>query len=571
MPQPEPAVSTQDTPENPPDTTTDFREFTIYQIYPKSFYDSDGDGVGDLKGIIEKIPYIASLGVDMIWFNPFFTSPQRDNGYDISDYYAIDPQMGTMADFEKLVAELEKHGIGVMLDMVFNHTSTEHEWFQRALAGDEEYQKYYLIRPPQEDGGLPTNWESKFGGSAWAPFGDTGNYYLHLFDVTQADLDWRNPRVREEMARIVNFWRDKGVKGFRFDVINLIGKDAELQSAEPGTDPRYMYTDGPKVHEYLQELNQASFGQDADSVTVGEMSSTTIANCVAYSNPTNNELDMVFSFHHLKVDYDNGEKWSNIRFQPQDLKKVLHQWAEGVQAGNGWNALFLNNHDQPRALNRFGDVENYRVESATMLAMLIHLLRGTPYVYMGEEIGMTDPEYSSIDDYVDVEAINAYDTLIEEGHSPEAAFAIVHSKARDNSRTPMQWSAKQHAGFSTTTPWLEPTNHDRINVAAEAAGGKILTHYKNLIRLRKTHPVISRGDYHVIDLEHPTVYGFIRTYDKQQLLVLLNLSAEPADFTIPERFVESEVLIANYDDVQPASHITLRPYEAVALLKVETD
>ena len=550
-------------------TSTDFHEYTIYQIYPKSFYDSDGDGIGDIKGVIEKIPYIASLGVDMVWFNPFFVSPQRDNGYDIADYYTIDPSMGTMEDFDELVATLAEHGIGIMLDMVFNHTSTEHEWFQRALKGEKEYQDYYLIRPPQADGSLPTNWDSKFGGPAWAPFGDTGDYYLHLFDVTQADVNWRNPKVREEMAAIVNFWRNRGVKGFRFDVINLIGKDAELKSAAPGDDPRCMYTDGEPVHEYLQELNAASFGQDPDSVTVGEMSSTSIAKCVDYSNPKNHELNIVFSFHHLKIDYEDGKKWSNIRFNPADLKRVLNDWAVGIQEGNGWNALFLNNHDQPRALNRFGDAGSLRVESATMLASMIHLLRGTPYIYMGEEIGMTDPEYSSIADYVDVEAINAYQALLDQGHSADGAFAIVHSKARDNSRTPMQWDGSEHAGFSTTNPWLKPKNHDRINVIMEETDGRILAHYKKLIQLRKSHKVISRGDYQPVDLAHPSVYAYRRSYANDELLVVNNLSSETTNFAIPEQFLTSNVIIANYDDVTIQFSYMLRPYEAFALLKAE--
>ena len=415
----------------------------------------------------------------MIWFNPFFVSPQRDGGYDVADYYNIDPAIGTMDDFDELVRALADNGIGVMLDMVLNHTSTEHEWFQKALAGDKKYQDFYIIRPPAADGGLPTNWESKFGGPAWAPFGDTGNYYLHLYDPTQADLNWRNPEVRDEMVKIVNFWRAKGIHGFRFDVINVIGKAAELKSSAPGEDPRYMYTDGPDVNAYLQQLNAESFGQDPDSVTVGEMSSTSIQNCVEYSNPDNHELDMVFSFHHLKVDYLNGQKWSNVRFNPIDLKHTLNEWAVGMQEGNGWNALFLNNHDQPRSVNRFGDPTTYRVESATMLATMIHMLRGTPYIYMGEEIGMTDPEYHSIDDYVDVEARNAYNALIDQGLDAAEAFAIVHSKARDNSRTPMQWDDSPNAGFTTGTPWLRPTNQEHINVAAEEQGGKSSPTTKN--------------------------------------------------------------------------------------------
>ena len=550
-----------------PPTKVGFREYAIYQIYPKSFRDTTGSGIGDLRGVIEKIPYIASLGIDMIWFNPFFVSPQRDGGYDVADYYNIDPAIGTMDDFDELVRTLADNGIGVMLDMVLNHTSTEHEWFQKALAGDKKYQDFYIIRPPAADGGLPTNWESKFGGPAWAPFGDTGNYYLHLYDPTQADLNWRNPAVRDEMVKIVNFWRAKGIHGFRFDVINVIGKAAELKSSAPGEDPRYMYTDGPDVNAYLQQLNAESFGQDPDSVTVGEMSSTSIQNCVDYSNPDNHELDMVFSFHHLKVDYLNGQKWSNVRFNPIDLKRTLNEWALGMQEGNGWNALFLNNHDQPRSVNRFGDPTTYRVESATMLATMIHMLRGTPYIYMGEEIGMTDPEYHNIDDYVDVEARNAYNMLIDQGVDAAEAFAIVHSKARDNSRTPMQWDDSPHAGFTTGTPWLRPTNHARINVAAEEQGGKILDYYKKLICLRKQHLAISIGEYQPYQLDHPQVYAFTRTHEDEKLLVIINLSDKEIAYDIPEDFATGEVLIANYPNPTVADTIQLHPYEALTLKK----
>lgn len=550
-----------------PPTKVGFREYAIYQIYPKSFRDTTGSGIGDLQGVIEKIPYIASLGIDMIWFNPFFVSPQRDGGYDVADYYNIDPAIGTMDDFDELVRALADNGIGVMLDMVLNHTSTEHEWFQKALAGDKKYQDFYIIRPPAADGGLPTNWESKFGGPAWAPFGDTGNYYLHLYDPTQADLNWRNPEVRDEMVKIVNFWRAKGIHGFRFDVINVIGKAAELKSSAPGEDPRYMYTDGPDVNAYLQQLNAESFGQDPDSVTVGEMSSTSIQNCVEYSNPDNHELDMVFSFHHLKVDYLNGQKWSNVRFNPIDLKRTLNEWALGMQEGNGWNALFLNNHDQPRSVNRFGDPTTYRVESATMLATMIHMLRGTPYIYMGEEIGMTDPEYHSIDDYVDVEARNAYNALIDQGVDAAEAFAIVHSKARDNSRTPMQWDDSPNAGFTTGTPWLRPTNQEHINVAAEEQGGKILAYYKKLIRLRKQHLAISIGEYQPCQLEHPQVYAFTRTHEDEKLLVIINLSDKEIAYDIPEDFATEEVLIANYPNPTVADTIQLHPYEALTLKK----
>lgn len=542
-----------------------FRDKVVYQIYPKSFRDSTGDGVGDIRGIIEKVPYIASLGVDLVWFNPFFPSPQRDNGYDISDYRAIDPAMGTMDDFDELVAALGEHGIGVMLDMVLNHTSTQHEWFQRALAGEKRYQDFYYLRPPQEDGSLPTNWVSKFSGPAWAPFGDTGLYYLRLFDVTQADLNWNNPEVRAEMAEVVNFWRARGVRGFRFDVINLIGKGTELLDAPAGIDDRTMYTDGPDVHPFLQELNERSFGQDADSMTVGEMSSTSITACVGYSNPDNRELDMVFTFHHLKVDYRDGQKWTLMPYDLPALKGLLDGWALGMQEGNGWNALFWNNHDQPRAINRFADPENHHAESATMLATVIHLLRGTPYVYMGEEIGMTDPDYTSMADYVDVEALNAHAALVASGMGEQEAFEIVRSKSRDNARTPMQWDDSDNAGFTTGTPWLRPTNHDRISVAAEEASGRILPYYRRLIALRKEHAVIAEGDYASYALDHEDAYCYVRTLGETKLLVMANFRGHETEVPLTDEFVGGQILIGNIEDPIVGRTVRLRPFEALAV------
>ena len=554
----------------------------VYQIYPKSFRDSSGDGVGDLRGIIEKVDYIASLGADHVWFNPFSPSPGRDNGYDVSDYCAIDPAMGTMEDFEELVAALGEHGIGVMLDMVLNHTSTEHKWFQRALAGDPVYQDYYYLLPPKEDGSLPTNWASKFGGPAWAPFGDTGLYYLCLYDRTQADLNWHNPAVRAEAAGVVNFWRAKGVKDFRFDVINVIGKPLPLQDAPTGTDDRRMYTDGPLVHDYLRELCTASFGQDPEAMTVGEMSSTTVEACAGYSNPANGELSMIFSFHHLKVDYADGAKWTRIPYDFAALKRIIDEWATGMQAGGGWNALFWNNHDQPRAIDRFADPEHYHAESATMLATVIHLLRGTPYVYMGEEIGMTDPAYLSIEDYVDVEARNAYNELTAGGMGAQEAFAIVHSKARDNARTPMQWNAEAPgAGFTSGTPWLRPTNQQTVNVEREEAQGRILPYYRRLIALRKELPIISRGAYAPYLMEHEDVLAYTREHDDSCLMVLCSFRGHDTEVPVPEAFASARILIGNYDgndrirssdELPPVADrlevgtICLRPYEAIALL-----
>lgn len=531
----------------------------VYQIYPKSYKDTTGNGVGDLRGIISKLPYLEELGVDVIWLNPFYPSPQRDNGYDISDYTAVNPLFGSMADFEDLVQKGKAHGIDIMLDMVLNHCSTEHEWFQKALAGDRYYQDFFILRDQ------PTNWASKFGGNAWAPFGDTGKYYLHLFDVTQADLNWRNPHVRKELFKVVNFWRDKGVTCFRFDVINLIGKDEVLKDNDQ-FDGKPEYTDRPIAHDYLKMLNQATFGQDSDSMTVGEMSFTDIPNCIQYSNPNSHELDMVFNFHHLKVDYDQGQKWTLKPFDFAELKTLFHTWGEKMSEGGGWSALFWNNHDQPRALNRFVDVEHFRNEGATMLAASIHLSRGTPYIYMGEEIGMLDPDYESMANYVDVESINAYQALRSAGKTESQAFAIVQAKSRDNSRIPMQWNDEENAGFSTGQPWLQVGKTYRdINVAKEKSG-PIFTFYQELIALRKILPIIAEGSYQSAYQDNPYIYAFERQYGKQRLLVCNNFFAKTVKVPLPKAYQEGRVLLSNYPEEALSDTITLKPYQTLAIL-----
>lgn len=545
------------------------RNAVIYQIYPKSFYDSTGSGTGDLRGIIEKVPYITSLGVDMVWFNPFFISPQNDNGYDIADYYNIDPTMGSMADVEELIAALTAEGVGVMFDMVLNHVSIEHEWFQRALAGEQEYQNFFYLRPLQEDGSLPTNWESKFGGKSWSQFGETDLYYLHLYDTTQADLNWHNPRVRQELFKVVNFWAEKGVRGFRFDVLNVIGKDTVLHDAAPGENDKLLYTDTERVHPWVQELNRETFGSLKGAITVGEMSSTTIKSSVRYTNPANRELDMVFSFHHLKVDYVDGQKWSDTPFRFMELKQLLTDWAVGIQAGGGWQASFFNNHDQPRALNRFGDAGTYRVQSAQMLAAATHLTRGTPYIYMGEEIGMTDPVYESMDDYVDIESHNAYKILCNEGVDPADAFEIITKKSRDNSRTPMQWTSGANAGFTLGKPWLRPTSHAEINVEAEEREGQILPFYRRLIQLRHDMPLIAEGTYEPFAREHERVYAFVREHEGQRLLVLNNFYGTETSLTIPVAFAAGSVLLSNYGQTELGETLTLAPYQTLAILADE--
>lgn len=530
----------------------------VYQIYPKSYKDTTGNGIGDFRGIIGKIPYLAKLGVDMVWLNPFYPSPQRDNGYDISDYMAVDPLFGDMADFEEMVCIGKEHKIDFMLDMVLNHCSTEHEWFQKALAGDKYYQDFFFIQDQ------PTDWQSKFGGSAWAPFGDTGKYYLHLFDETQADLNWRNSNVRKELFKVVNFWRDKGVKGFRFDVINLIGKD-EVSVDCPENEGKPAYTDKPIVHNYLRMMNQATFGSDDSFMTVGEMSSTTMENCVLYSSPDRQELSMTFNFHHLKVDYKDGQKWTLAPFDFEELKSLYHSWGKEMSDKDGWSALFWNNHDQPRALNRFVDIQNFRKEGATMLAASIHLSRGTPYIYMGEEIGMIDPDYDSMADYVDVELLNAYQMLLEEGKSQQEAFQIIQAKSRDNSRIPMQWDASENAGFSTGTPWLKAgKSYKYINVENEIQG-PIFTFYQDLIRLRKEMPIISEGSYKPAFEDSKQVYAFERQFEDQKLLVLNNFYAKEVEIDLPAVYQNGQILISNYEDAEVSEKILLKPYQTLAI------
>ncbi|AGU79463.1 putative trehalose-6-phosphate hydrolase [Streptococcus constellatus subsp. pharyngis C1050] len=531
----------------------------VYQIYPKSYKDTTGNGIGDLQGIIEKIPYLAKLGVDMVWLNPFYPSPQHDNGYDISDYTAVNPLFGSMDDFEEMIQVGKEYGIEFMLDMVLNHCSTEHEWFQKALAGDNYYQDFFFLRDET------TDWLSKFGGSAWAPFGDTGKYYLHLYDVTQADLNWHNPRVREELFKVVHFWLDKGVKGFRFDVINVIGKDEILENC-PENDGKPAYTDRPIVHEYLHMLNEETFGTDEAIMTVGEMSATNIENCILYTAPERHELSMAFNFHHLKVDYENGQKWTLKNFDFEELKRLFHTWGKEMSDHNGWSALFWNNHDQPRALNRFVDVKNFRNEGATMLAASIHLSRGTPYIYMGEEIGMVDPDYDSMADYVDVESINAYQMLLEQGKTPEEAFAIIQAKSRDNSRTPIQWGDSANAGFTTGTPWLKAgKSYPEINVENEMQG-PIFTFYQKLIALRKELPIIAEGSYQPAYEDSSQIYAFERQLGDEKLLVLNNFYPNPITIDILPEYQNGEVLLSNYEETQTAEVVTLRPYESLAII-----
>ena len=545
----------------------DFKKSVVYQIYPKSFLDTNGDGLGELRGVTQKLDYLKELGVDYIWLTPFFVSPQNDNGYDVADYRTIDPRYGTMEDFEELVEQAQRRGIRLMLDMVFNHTSTEHIWFQKALAGDPVYQDYYIFRPARPDGSAPTNWQSKFGGSAWEYAPQVGKYYLHLFDKTQADLNWENPAVRREVQQIVRFWMDKGVKGFRFDVVNLISK-GEYADDELG-DGRRFYTDGPRIHEFLQELNRESFGQDPEIVTVGEMSSTSMENCFRYAGADCGELSMVFSFHHLKVDFMGNEKWVIVPADFGRLKELLFSWQEGMAAHNAWNAVFWCNHDQPRVVSRFGDEGEYWKESAKMLAGVIHGLRGTPYVYQGEELGMTNAGFTRLDQYRDVESLNHFQILRDKGLSEESVYNILKIHSRDNSRTPMQWTAGENGGFTTGTPWIGVNpNTSRINAASQVDDpDSIFAYYKSLIRLRKEYDVFAYGDFAPVDQKHSSVLAYRREYKGQSLLCVNNFYRAGCRWHCPVSLEGYRILLSNYGDSAPAADWALRPYESVLLIR----
>ncbi|PSJ46181.1 alpha,alpha-phosphotrehalase [Zobellella endophytica] len=540
----------------------------IYQIYPKSFYDSGASGTGDLRGVIEKLDYLAGLGVDALWLTPVYASPQIDNGYDIADYYRIDPAYGTMADFEQLLAEAHRHGIRVIMDLVVNHTSTAHPWFQAAIRDPAgPYRDFYIWRDGR-DGGPPNNWQSKFGGSAWQRDAVSGQYYLHLFAVEQADLNWENPGVREEVNNIVRFWAGKGVDGLRLDVINLISKDQAFPDDEQG-DGRRFYTDGPRIHEFLHELNRTVF-TPCNMMTVGEMSSTSLAHCQRYSSPDSEELSMVFNFHHLKVDYPGGNKW---RLAPPDfveLKRLFGEWQRGLHR-RGWNALFWCNHDQPRILSRFGDEGEYRERSAKMLAAVLHLMQGTPYIYQGEEIGMPNPGYDRIGQYADVESRNMHRILLEQGLGEEEVMAILAVRSRDNARSPMQWDDGEQAGFTRGTPWLAPgASKDRVNVAAALADpASVFYHYRRLILLRKRHPVIVRGDYRDLLPAHSRIWCYLRDDGEQRILVVANLGREPQAFEPPALapWRRAELLVDNIGSA-PAAPCALRlaPYQCQAWL-----
>ena len=539
-----------------------FRNSTVYQIYVKSFYDSNGDGIGDLNGIREKLPYIKSLGVDYIWLTPFFCSPMVDNGYDVSDYKNINPMFGTMSDCEKMIAEADSLGIGFMFDMVFNHTSTEHEWFKKALSGDKKYMDYYIFHDGV-NGNPPSDWTATFGGSAWEYVPELNKWYLHLFDPTQADLNWENPEVREELKNVIRFWKNKGVKGFRFDVLNLVSKPENF-NLPSGSAAKYC-KDGRHIHEFIRELVTDTGIENM--ITVGEMASTTLDNCIGYTKPENHELSMCFSFHHLKVDYKNGDKWSLMSPDLKKLRELFSEWQEKMALNGGWNAVFWCNHDQPRIVSRFGDEGIYWKQSAKMLGTFIHMLRGTPYIYQGEELGMTNAHFKSINEYKDVEAINYFKILLENGVSQKEALEVLSKRARDNGRTPMQWTSGNHGGFSENESWIGmPGNYEKINVEAEEKDSdSILNYYRKLVSLRKEYKIISDGNIKFLDTGNENIIAYERSLNEEALTVICNFSAVQED--IKQDFVSNgSVLIGNYDNF-PEKIKILRPYECVVIYK----
>lgn len=543
----------------------DFKKKVVYQIYPKSFKDTNGTGTGDLKGVIEKLDYLQTLGVDYIWLTPFYVSPQNDNGYDVADYYNIDPSYGTMEDVENLIAEAKKRNIYLMMDMVFNHVSTEHIWFKKAMAGEEKYLNYFFFKQGKANNQPPTNWNSKFGGPAWEYVEKFDKWYLHLFDKTQADLNWENPEIREEVKNIVRFWMEKGVKGFRFDVINLISKAGFEDDFSVDGDGRSFYTDGPRIHEFLQELARDSFAKDKDIITVGEMSSTTMENCYKYAGEKTGELSMVFTFHHLKVDFMGNEKWVLVPTDFMKLKQLIFDWQINMEKNNAWNAVFWCNHDQPRVISRFGSDDKYHKESGKMLATLIHCLRGTPYIYQGEEIGMTNPHFKSIEQYRDVESLNHYQILQDKGMTKEQALMILDVHSRDNSRTPMQWDDSINAGFTTGTPWIQTAdNYTEINVKNSLEDkDSILYYYQKLIQLRKNYDVIAYGDIKPLLREDKRVFAYERNYKGQKLIVICNFYPTTYEIELPYDLSNYKCILNNYKNEAKAKKIALKPYETL--------
>ena len=551
-----------------------WKESVVYQIYPRSFCDSNGDGIGDLNGITGKLDYLKELGIDVIWLSPVYKSPNDDNGYDISDYQAIMDEFGTMEDFDRMLATAHEKGIKIMMDLVVNHTSDEHKWFiESRKSTDNPYRDYYIWRPAKEDGSLPNNWGSCFSGPAWEYDKTTDMYFLHLFSKKQPDLNWDNPAVRQDVFDMMNWWLKKGVDGFRMDVISLISKEPGLPDKETGINGYATFNvsaNGPHVHEYLQEMRQKALN-NADTITVGECSGVTLEEAKKYARSDEKELNMVFQFEHMDVDSDEKSgKWTTRKMDLRDLKKILTRWQKGLQ-DIAWNSLYWENHDQPRSVSRFGnDSDEYREISAKMLATCIHMMQGTPYVYQGEELGMTNCPFNTLDNFRDLESINAFHELTEQGKmTEEDMMAAIGYKGRDNARTPMQWDDSAYAGFSTANPWIMVNpNYTKINAKDQVnREDSVFKYYQKLIKLRHESELIVYGTYDLILDDDKDIYAYIRTLGDEKLIVYCNFSENTREVELPEEFVNKKVLISNYSDAKANPKITLRPYEAIVIQK----
>lgn len=548
-----------------------WKESVVYQIYPRSFMDSNGDGIGDLRGITEKLDYLKELGIDVIWLSPVYQSPNDDNGYDISDYQAIMEEFGTMEDYDRLLAEAHERGIKIVMDLVVNHTSDEHAWFMESRKSkDNPYRDYYIWRPAR-DGREPNNWGSCFSGPAWEYDSTTEMYYLHLFSKKQPDLNWDNPKVRQEVFDMMNWWLDKGVDGFRMDVISLISKDPAFPDGTPGINGYASFNEpanGPHVHEYLQEMRQKVLN-GRRTLTVGECSGVTLEEAKKYASSDGKELNMVFQFEHMDVDADGTNKWSDKKMDLRDLKEVMTKWEKGLQ-DIAWNSLFLENHDQPRSVSRFGNDGEYRELSAKMLATWLHMMQGTPYIYQGQELGMTNVPFEDISDFRDLDSMNAWKELVGEGiFAPEEMMNYLRYKSRDNARTPFQWNAGPNAGFTAGTPWIMVNpNYREIN-AEEQLGrpDSVFHYYQKLIRLRKEHEIVVYGSYDLLLPEDRELYVYTRTLGTEKLLVICNFYGNTRNFALPEEVPadRAEVLIGNYEQVRIQKTMEIRPYEALVL------
>ena len=551
-----------------------WKESVVYQIYPRSFCDSNGDGIGDLNGITSKFDYLKELGIDVIWLSPVYKSPNDDNGYDISDYQAIMDEFGTMEDFDRMLATAHEKGIKIMMDLVVNHTSDEHKWFIESRKSiDNPYRDYYIWRPAKEDGSLPNNWGSCFSGPAWEYDKTTDMYFLHLFSKKQPDLNWDNPVVRQEVFDMMNWWLDKGIDGFRMDVISLISKRPGLPDGTLGLNGYATFdiaANGPHVHEYLQEMRQKALN-NADTITVGECAGVTLEEAKKYARSDEKELNMVFQFEHMDVDGDEkAGKWTTKKMDLRDMKKILTRWQKGLQ-DVAWNSLYWENHDQPRSVSRFGnDSDEYREISAKMLATCLHMMQGTPYVYQGEELGMTNCPFNTLENFRDLESINAFHELTEQGKkTEEEMLAAISYKGRDNARTPMQWDDSAYAGFSTAEPWIMVNpNYTKINAKDQVSReDSVFKYYQKLIKLRHESDLIVYGTYDLILDDDKDIYAYTRTLEDEKLVVYCNFSANTREVEVPAEFTDGKILISNYTDAKADKKITLRPYEAVVIQK----